>query len=200
MPIWMVSPSAIRLATFWPIRSDLRRQLAGREAHQRPLGLDHVVEAVVGELVAPRRRGMAALISATTPWPGPAPPARSAPRRRGCSGRDVRRARLDQRQVDLQRAEVLPDAAVVQRQEADPAGAMGAGDVAEHEEGGEPCLGMKGGRVDHVEPRDAAADVVHALARRRRRASAWSRGSARRSPPARTRSCRGAAGRPGGRG
>ena len=44
---------------------DLRRQATRRERHQRTLGLDHVVEAVVGELVAGRGRGIAALTSAT---------------------------------------------------------------------------------------------------------------------------------------
>jgi hypothetical protein len=129
------------------VRADpgrLRRQVAGRNRNQRTRRFDHVVQAVVGKLVAAggsRHRR----VDLGHDRVGPVQDGGDEVHRdaEAAATGAIRRRDLDQREIDLESRQIMPDAAVVQRQEARLAGRMGARDVAEHEERGEPGVGME---------------------------------------------------------
>ena len=167
MPIWITSPSSIEARDVGPDPPDLVGPAGARQRQERSPGLDHVIEALVRYLVArtrPRHRGVDLGHDQLRPRQDRGhemdrdPEAALAP--------IVRRRHLDQGEIDRQGAQILPDAAVVQRQEADPAGGMRSGDRAGDEEAREAGSRMEGGGVDDVQPGDQAADVVDASTRR----------------------------------
>ena len=169
MPIWIVSPSSIRPATCVPIRwvSAAGRPSGARPAGgpSRPRSRDARTDLVA--MGGSRHGG----IDLGHDRLGPLQRRRDEVHRyaEAAPAGAIRRRDLNQGEIDLEPRQVVPDAAVVQRHEPHLAGRMGARDRAEHEERGEPGVGVEGRRVDPIDPGNEAADVVHAIARLRRR-------------------------------